>query len=317
MKRAAAIEKVLEKLHVIKEDILKGTKVSPLDFLVLSEIFKFKIEPKSDRFTATCLYEAAKTNDSKKHLEMLNVVLKEQDTQDIYAMVGGKRVRVAQTSSTSYTPTGTTSGDTTEEEVNELLDFDGSMQSSKIPPGTANVKTLSSKKTTDDVVKATRQAGTWTGAGHYFKRYYGESIEENDLSVTLGFDETQDMDAEETIEYFEKEHDMDTVEAKDRAEGMGKTEKLDKKGDNYQRLTEKEKLKKISEEKVRKMLEVILKSKSNDGVFREQDDDYGQTGEDLRKSELKMVKKFIKLLKAGGIKNDKSLCTKIKKWWNE
>eukprot|EP01047_Picozoa_sp_COSAG01_P144389 COSAG01_NODE_76245_length_188_cov_31.426966_1_plen_62_part_11 len=32
------------------------------------------------------------------------------------------------------------------------------------------------------------------------------------------------MDAEETIEFFEKEHDMDTEEAKERAEGMGKTE---------------------------------------------------------------------------------------------
>eukprot|EP01047_Picozoa_sp_COSAG01_P144159 COSAG01_NODE_75950_length_191_cov_58.967391_1_plen_38_part_01 len=34
--------------------------------------------------------------------------------------------------------------------------------------------------------------------------YNGESIEENDLSKTLGFDETKDMDAEETIEFFEK-----------------------------------------------------------------------------------------------------------------
>lgn len=287
MKRAAAIEKVVHKLGLIKEDILKGTKVSPLDFLTLSEIFKFRIEPKSDRFTATCLYEAAKTNDSKKHLEVIEDILELEDEEE----------------------------QDQEEEVTELIDFDGSMQSSKIPPGTANVKTLSSKKTTDDVVKTTRQAGTWTGAGHYFKRYYGESIEENDLSVTLGFDETKDMDAEETIEYFEKEHDMDTVEAQERAEGLGKTEKLDKKGDNYQRLTEKEKLKKISEDKVKKMLEVILKSKSNDGEFREQDDD--TTEKDLRKSELKMVKKFIKLLKASGIKDDKTLYAKIKKWWNE
>ena len=42
-----------------------------------------------------------------------------------------------------------------EEEVNELIDFDGSMQSSKIPMGSENVKTLGSKKTTDDVVKGT------------------------------------------------------------------------------------------------------------------------------------------------------------------
>jgi hypothetical protein len=185
------------------------------------------------------------------------------------------------------------------------------MQSSKITPGSDNVKTVSSKKTTDDVVKTSRQAGTWTGAGHYFKRYYGESIEENDLSVTLGFDETQDMDAEETIEYFETEHDMDSVEAEERAEGMGKTEKLDKKGENYQRLTEKEKLKKISEDKVKKMLEVILNSKSKDGEIREQLPTISST------IIVSLIKKLIKLLKAEGITDANSMCEKIKSYWDE
>eukprot|EP01047_Picozoa_sp_COSAG01_P069190 COSAG01_NODE_10169_length_2231_cov_23676.133677_2_plen_44_part_01 len=44
MKRAIAIEKVLGKLRVIKEDLSSGKDVSSLDFLALSEIFKFKIE---------------------------------------------------------------------------------------------------------------------------------------------------------------------------------------------------------------------------------------------------------------------------------
>tara|TARA_R110002012_G_scaffold185668_2_gene352217 strand:- start:2302 stop:3150 length:849 start_codon:yes stop_codon:yes gene_type:complete len=282
MKRAIAIEKVLGKLRVIKEDLSTGKDVSSLDFLALSEIFKFKIEPKSDRFTATCLDEASKTTDKEKHLELVDDILETGDEDN-----------------------------DSEEEVNELIDFDGSMQSSKIPPGTENVKSLSSKKTTDDVVKGTRQAGTWSGGGHYFKRYYGESIEENDLSKTLGFDETQDMDAEETIEFFEKEHDMDTEEAKERAESMGKTENLDKKGENYQRLTEKERLKKISEDKVKKMLEVILSNKTNDGEIREQLPTISST------IIINLIKKLVKLLKAEGINDADSMCKKIKEYWDE
>ena len=282
MERTAAIEKVVQKLSTIKEGLSTGKDVSPLDFLILSEIFKFKIEPKSDRFTAICLDEASKTNDRKRHIKIVDDILEPELEEE--------------------------SG---EEEVNELIDFDGSMQSSKIPPGTENVKTMGSKKTTDDVVKSTRQAGIWTGAGHYFKRYYGESIEENDLSATLGYDETQDMDAEETIEYFEKEHEMDSIEAKERAESMGKTEKLDKKGENYQRLTEKEKLKKISEDKVKKMLEVILKTKSDDGEIREQLPTVSST------IIVSLIKKLVKLLKTEGINDVDSMCKKIKEYWDE
>jgi len=110
--------------------------------------------------------------------------------------------------------------------------------------------------------------GTGGGSGTYFRRYYGESIEEADLSKTLGFDETQDMDAKETIEYFEDEHDMDGVEAEERAESMGKTQNLDKKSDDdetYQRLTERQRLNKLSEIKAREMIEVILSNKEVSG----------------------------------------------------
>ncbi len=241
MKRTEAITYVINKLKVLKEELGGGKSISPLNFLTLSEIFKFQIEPKSHRFTALCLDEAAKINNDEKHLEMINSILQDElegDEDD---------------------------GDEDAEEVNELLDFDGSIQSSKIPPGSETNKTLSSKKTTDDVVKATSQAGTWTGGGHYFKRYYGESVEElgeHDMSEVLGFEDTEFKNAEDTIEYFEKEHDMDETEAAERAESMGKTKNLDELG--QQRLTEKERLKKISEDRARKMIEVIL-SKKDDG----------------------------------------------------
>ena len=237
MKRTEAITYVIKELRVLKEGLGGGKSISPLNFLSLSEIFKFQIEPKNDRFTAICLDEAAKTNSDEKHLKMINDILKDELEDD----------------------------DTDSEEVNELLDFDGSVQSSKIPAGSELTKTMSSRKTTDDVVKATSQAGTWTGAGHYFKRYYGESVEElgeHDMSEVLGYEDTAFKNAEETIEYFEKEHDMEEVEATERAESMGKTKGLDDRG--QQRLTEKERLKKISEDKARKMIEVLLSKKEND-----------------------------------------------------
>jgi len=104
---------------------------------------------------------------------------------------------------------------------------------------------------------------------------------------------------------------MDSIEAKERAESMGKTEKLDKKGENYQRLTEKEKLKKISEDKVKKMLEVILKTKSDDGEIREQLPTVSST------IIVSLIKKLVKLLKTEGINDVDSMCKKIKEYWDE
>ena len=72
---------------------------------------------------------------------------------------------------------GTQLVQTSEEgEVNELVDFDGTMQSSKIPVGTELNKTISPKKTTDDTIKMANQSlsmmGTGGGSGTYFRRYY-------------------------------------------------------------------------------------------------------------------------------------------------
>ena len=280
MKRNDAINYVIGELSLIKEDIITGKYISPVKFVKLSEVFKFTIEPKDDRFTAVCLDEASKSLDSDKQLEIINDILGDEDDSE---------------------------GDT-EEEVTELLDYDGSIQSSKIPPGTTDNGTMSSKKTTDDVVAATRQSGTWTSAGHYFKRYWGESVEEvteNDMSEILGYEETKDKNAEETIDFFKKEHDMDEIEAIERTEAMGKTEKLDKKGDNYQRLTEKESLHKLSEDKARKMIETLLAQKSTE-------DDLTSRDTDIMDSKLKRIVRYYK--------NDKSkeeLMDKIKTLWGD
>jgi len=238
MKRTEAITHVIGELRVLKDKLSEGKSVTSLEFLTLSEIFKFNIEPKSDRFTAICLDEAAKINSDEEHLKLIQDIL-DDELEPI--------------------------DDTDVEEVNELIDFDGSMVSSKIPPGTDGNRTIGARKTTDDKVKATSQAGVWTGGGHYFKRYYGESVEEigeHDMSEVLGFEDTEFKNAEETIKYFETEHDMDEIEAAERAESMGKTKNLDDNG--QQRLTEKEKLKKVSEEKARNMIEVILSNRDED-----------------------------------------------------
>ena len=309
MKRIEAISHVIKELKLIKGGLMSGKSTEPLAFLKLSEVFKFNIYPKSDRFVATRLDEASQTNDTKKHISIVNEILNsdeldEQGTQEMYAMVDGKITKVGQASSTSYTPTGTTTGETTE--VNELLDFDGSIQSSKIPPGTTDNKTMSSKKTTDDVVKATTQTGVWSGGGHYFKRYYQESIEElgeHDMSDVLGYEDTEFKNAKETIDYFEDEHDMGEGESIERAEAMGKTLGLDERG--QQRLTEKERLKKLSEDKARKMIEVLLSNKSDSGDMFEKD-------LDIMDSKLKKIVKYYK----NGKSKDELLST-INKYWGD
>ena len=57
MKRNDALTYVIKELRLIKKNILENKSVSPTRFLELSEIFKFKIEPASDRFDALCLTE--------------------------------------------------------------------------------------------------------------------------------------------------------------------------------------------------------------------------------------------------------------------
>ena len=157
-----------------------------------------------------------------------------------------------------------------EEELEELVDYDGSIVGSKIPLGWENVKTMSATKTTDATIPMSRRANAG-GGGYFFKRYWGESVDreldEHNMEDVLGYEDTQMMDAGETIEYFKKEHDMDETEAEDRAEKMGKTKDLDKKSEGsekFQRLVE--------DDDIIKMLEVILKNKDEDTGIQNTED---------------------------------------------
>ena len=233
MNRDEAIKYVMDELVVLKEDLTGGKSVLPIKFLQLSEVFKFKIDPAEDRFTAVILDEASKTMSDEEHLNMIDSIIDStingEDDEDLE--------------------------EDDEQELAELIDYDGSIKSSKVPDGTQTVSGIGSKKTTDDVTLATAQYGVWSSGGNFFKRYYGESIEEEDMSKVLGFEETEGMDAEETVEFLEKEYDVDNAE--ERAEDMGKTEKMDEK--EQQRLFEKE-----AEEKAKDMIEVILSDKDDD-----------------------------------------------------
>ena len=148
-----------------------------------------------------------------------------------------------------------------EEELEELVDYDGSIVGSKVPLGWENVKTMSATKTMDATVPMGRQSGLNGQYSNALKRFWGESveeIEEHDMSDVLGYDDTIYMDANETIEYFKTDHNMEDGEAEERAESMGKTKDLDKKGEeseNFQRLVE--------DDDVIKMLEIILQNKDD------------------------------------------------------
>ena len=58
----------------------------------------------------------------------------------------------------------------TEEEIDELVDFDGSILGNKVPLGYNNNQTISQKKTTDAVVPATRQSGEQGKTGFRVRR---------------------------------------------------------------------------------------------------------------------------------------------------
>ena len=290
MKRIEAIVQVTDKLIKLRDSLNEGLEVSPLSFMTLSEVFKFGIEPKSDRFTAVCLDEASKTNDKEKHLAIINDILGELNTED---------------------------GDEEENagEVTELLDFDGSVQSSKLPPGVENVKSLSSRKTTDDVVKGTRQGVSWNGMrGRGFARYYGESVEEIkevDKSSILGMDETDQLNFDDAVEYYENELEVPKDEAIERVEKERGPEKLEKdKVDGSftrHRLTEKEKLQKIAEDKVKNMIEVILAGNTESGELTEK-----ETSILNRK-----IRNLVKFAKSQGIGDLSELTDMIKSDWNE
>jgi len=168
-------------------------------------------------------------------------------------------------------------GEESKEEIEELVDFDGTMNTSKIPildPRT----TSPGLSTMDKRVAAGHQTQDPLMRG--YRVYYGESVvREEDMEDAFGFEETKYMDAQDTINYFVDELDFDERDAEDRASEMGKDPDLDdtskfKKLKNFVmkgRLTEKE----FTKEQIMKMAEdsLVLKSDDKDLTKKELSDD--------------------------------------------
>lgn len=169
-----------------------------------------------------------------------------------------------------------------EEELDELVDFDGSVLGSKVPLGYMNNKTISQRKTTDAVVPATTQGGD-QGKGYFYKRYWGESVEEvgeHDMSKVLGMDADDDgvldtdlMTAGEVKSRFKDEYDLDDFQ-----ERMNKSGVIGKGKSTKKRIFE--------DEDIMKMMEVILKSK-------DEPKDITTTSDDLLNKKVNQLKKYM------------------------
>jgi hypothetical protein len=146
-------------------------------------------------------------------------------------------------------------------EIEELVDDDGTMLSSKIP--NLNMY-LTPKKTMDQTVQMSRTTNDPVMRG--YRVYYGESEEETDeiinevdYSEAFGYEETKDMDFKNTVNTL---LDMGVENAEERAEEFGKMRKAKKKnGILKQRLAEKETLEERQHRLMKKMVEDILTKK--------------------------------------------------------
>ncbi len=150
-------------------------------------------------------------------------------------------------------------------EIDELIDFDGTMNNSKIPPLNLG---LTPRKTTDQTVAAARITADPLLRG--YRVFYTESeIKEEDFSTAFGYDETKDMDAEEAIDYFVDELGFDEDKAEGRVEELGKTPELDgqKTKGAFTRMRLKEKF--YTKKEMKEIIDGIVgkKSDSNDIQF--------------------------------------------------
>jgi len=150
-------------------------------------------------------------------------------------------------------------------EIEELVGSDGSMTNSKIPILDPR---LHPRKTMDQTVAASRITNDPISRG--YRTYYGESVEEmseEDMSGAFGYEETKDMDGEETYEYFKDDLEMEPEEARDRTEQQGKdpSGKRDEKS-KYKddpNFISRQILPEIQKQKAIKMLEDMLAKKNN------------------------------------------------------
>ena len=169
------------------------------------------------------------------------------------------------------------------DELEELVDYDGSFLSSKIPIYNPY---LSPKGTMDQEVVATRQTNNPITRG--YRVYWGEGeeetdevINETDFSDAFGYEETKDKNGPETFKTFVKELGLDKDEAANRTRQQGKEpdpkkhkiklqnvpKKIKKQKGFIDKMTisEKSELENIKKQQVVDMVEdIVLGKKSSD-----------------------------------------------------
>jgi hypothetical protein len=149
-------------------------------------------------------------------------------------------------------------------EIDELVDSDGTMLSSKIP---FLNQTLTPHKTTDQTVAMARITNDPVTRG--YRVYYGEGeegsdevINEVDYSEAFGYEETKDMDFNDTVKTLKE---MGVENAIERAKQFGKLPKQKREdGELKQRLSEKDSIEEQQRKKMIKMVEDMLTKKSKD-----------------------------------------------------
>jgi len=160
-------------------------------------------------------------------------------------------------------------------EIEEFIDSDGTLKSSRIP------------KLDMAVTRG-------------YRKYYGESVEEDnnvvneiDFSDAFGYEETKDMDGKNTFKYYVKKLDMDPDDAKERTKQQGKdpsgkrTKKAPKRIRQKPGFIDRMTLSEIEKNKMIKMVEDILYNmKGNDHEINEKE-----------KPISKIIKKNIESLK--------------------
>jgi len=158
-------------------------------------------------------------------------------------------------------------------ELDELVDSDGTMLSSRIP--FLNL-TLSPKKTMDQTVPMSRTSNDPVTRG--YRVYWGESedeeddvISEVDFSDAFGYEETEDLDFKNSVKKLKS---MGVDNAVERTLDFGKIKGVKRKnGKLKQRLAEKDSIEEQQRKKMIKMVEDMLtkKNKDNSDVMSKND----------------------------------------------
>ena len=188
-------------------------------------------------------------------------------------------------------------------EIDELVDSDGTMLSSKIP---FLNQTLTPHKTTDQTVAMARITNDPVTRG--YRVYYGESeggsdevINEVDYSEAFGYEETKDMDFKDTVKTLKE---MGVENAIERAKQFGKLPKQKRKnGELKQRLSEKDSIEEQQRKKMIKMVEDMLtkKSKSSDVVKKSSSNSDVVKDKGISKILLKNIQSIKKIADKEGI----------------